>query len=287
MNRKQNQLAGVTKAVFMLFVAFVVQLITQVFVLSYFGASYSLYKGRNLQYTEISKIMDKLMANTTVMMMLMVTVAAVNALVFGLWYYLSCVRGKENWEKGYVSVKYLPILLLIAIGLQLFMSVGLSLIEEWQPAWFKEYNELMESLTIKGNLAAMAYVVLIGPVSEELIFRGAIMGKMENYMDFTMANVVQALCFGVYHMNLIQGIYAFGIGMVLGYVCHRCKTIFASVSLHILFNAASVVILYLGGEEAELSGSVTAVMVAGGLLIAVMMLFAFHVVTKKEQEENA
>jgi hypothetical protein len=40
-------------------------------------------------------------------------------------------------------------------------------------------------------------------------------------MPFWVANILQAVLFGIYHMNPLQGIYAFFIGLFLGYVCHK------------------------------------------------------------------
>ena len=37
-------------------------------------------------------------------------------------------------------------------------------------------------------------------------------------------------------MNMIQGIYAFCLGLVLGYVCNRGGSIYYSLLLHMLFN---------------------------------------------------
>ena len=37
-------------------------------------------------------------------------------------------------------------------------------------------------------------------------------------------------------MNVIQGIYAFFIGLFLGYICGRGGSVWLSIFLHILFN---------------------------------------------------
>lgn len=39
-----------------------------------------------------------------------------------------------------------------------------------------------------------------------------------------------------FHMNMIQGIYAFFLGMVLGYICEKGGSIYQSILFHMMFN---------------------------------------------------
>ena len=55
-------------------------------------------------------------------------------------------------------------------------------------------------------------------------------------MPFWVANLLQALLFGVFHMNMIQGVYAFVVGIVLGFICEKSHSIYPSMLFHILFN---------------------------------------------------
>lgn len=55
-------------------------------------------------------------------------------------------------------------------------------------------------------------------------------------LPFALANLMQAALFGLFHLNWIQGIYAFALGIVLGYVCERGGSIYYSMGLHLLFN---------------------------------------------------
>ena len=81
--------------------------------------------------------------------------------------------------------------------------------------------------------------LFIGPASEELIFRGAVMDRLKIAFPFWLANALQAALFGLYHMNVVQGIYAFLLGMVLGLVGDVTGSIFATILTHIIFNGTS------------------------------------------------
>lgn len=86
------------------------------------------------------------------------------------------------------------------------------------------------------SLILVLYSVLIGPVCEELIFRGLTLKYAKRAMPFWVANFLQALLFGVFHMNMIQGVYAFVVGIVLGFICEKSRSIYPSMLFHILFN---------------------------------------------------
>ena len=56
---------------------------------------------------------------------------------------------------------------------------------------------------------------------------------------FWVINVVQAALFGIMHLNLVQGAYAFLVGLICGYLALKYKTLVASMLFHLCFNAYS------------------------------------------------
>ena len=68
----------------------------------------------------------------------------------------------------------------------------------------------------------MAAIVLgaciIGPLCEELVFRGLLAGRLARYGQKPGA-FISALLFGLYHANLEQFFYAFALGLLLSYRC--------------------------------------------------------------------
>jgi membrane protease YdiL (CAAX protease family) len=81
----------------------------------------------------------------------------------------------------------------------------------------------------------------VGPVFEELLFRGLVFGELRKVATVRLALVIQALIFGLYHINPIQGAYAFLIGLLLGYVYYRSSSIVAPMIVHAAINTSSVV----------------------------------------------
>jgi len=92
--------------------------------------------------------------------------------------------------------------------------------------------------SLNTSLIGVLYIVVIGPVIEELVFRGAILRHLQPY-GVNFAIVTQALLFGLYHMNFFQSLHAFLLGLVLGYLAVRFSLKWA-IALHILNNGMSV-----------------------------------------------
>jgi membrane protease YdiL (CAAX protease family) len=59
-------------------------------------------------------------------------------------------------------------------------------------------------------------------------------------MPFYVANITQAILFALLHMNLIQIIYAFPLGLIFGYVTKKYRSLIPAILLHALINGFSV-----------------------------------------------
>ena len=97
------------------------------------------------------------------------------------------------------------------------------------------------------------------------------MKKACGIVSFPIANVIQAFLFGVLHMNLVQGCYAFIGGLVLGYVAHKYQSVLASMLLHMFMNVSSYFIL-------EFENSIMYLLYVG--IGAVIMAFSLYQVKK-------
>lgn len=168
-------------------------------------------------------------------------------------------------------------MVLLGIGLQIGISVLLSTIATIKPDWFEDYGKLMEQLGMGNSAISILYLALIAPISEELIFRGGDIRKKQK--GDTICNILQAILFGIYHMNLIQGIYAFVIGMFLGMVCIKFKSLYAPIILHMIINVSGI-ILGIGLTEEILN--IPAVMVAMMILSIAAIVFSSIKLSKNQ-----
>lgn len=87
---------------------------------------------------------------------------------------------------------------------------------------------------------------LIIPVSEELLFRGLLFKRCRALMGFLPAALSISILFGFSHGNLVQFLYAMGLGMLLAYVCEKYGSLRAPILLHVAANMTSLVITETG-----------------------------------------
>lgn len=143
---------------------------------------------------------------------------------------------------------------------------------------------------------------MLVPLAEELVFRGAILrALLEASPSISkgrgwewMAILISALIFGAVHGNMPQGIHATLIGLLLGWMYWRTRSIVPGVVFHWVNNTAAYVIANLipNAEDAKLidifHGSQTHVYLAVlfSLLIMAPALFQLWIRLKEPKEEQ-
>ena len=58
---------------------------------------------------------------------------------------------------------------------------------------------------------------LVSPLAEEVVFRGLIYNRMRRYFGKALSVIVCGVMFGIYHGNLVQGIYGAVLGIAITY----------------------------------------------------------------------
>ena len=97
-------------------------------------------------------------------------------------------------------------------------------------------GNIIESVAMESSLLSkLVFMVLLAPVLEELICRKMLIDRMAVYGE-KLAVVTSALIFALFHQNLVQVIYAFGLGVVLGYIYIRTGKIALCMLLHAIIN---------------------------------------------------
>lgn len=95
-------------------------------------------------------------------------------------------------------------------------------------------NGLLEYINSSPAMTAIL-AVLIAPFAEEYIFRKQLIDRIARYGE-TCAIFVSALAFALFHMNLFQFFYAFGLGILLAYLYIRTRMLRYPVVLHMVIN---------------------------------------------------
>ena len=173
--------------------------------------------------------------NTVDVMLFMIPLQLIWAAVFYLWYRKVVVIKPEITRRCFQK-KNLLLLVLLAVGSNLFISGALDLIFPYLGKMGEEYNELMNEMIDSNIILSLISSLVLAPIAEELICRGIILKKAREAFPFAVANIIQALIFGIIHGNMIQGTYAFVIGLILGYVAYTFDSILPAILIHFILN---------------------------------------------------
>lgn len=207
------------------------------------------------------------------------------------------VRREAVAPSDVLFAKSLALLLVIGVSAQFFVGGILGIVELLFPEAMAEYSELMEdsSVGVFAVISALSIAVL-APINEEIVCRGVMLECAMRAMSpgwnaadgaryravparaFWIANTLQALAFGALHMNLIQGSYAFVLGVLEGWVFWRTGKLRYPIILHFALNISS----YLVEPLAPMVNALPAPIVFaafGGLLAGGIAMFerAWHV----------
>ena len=169
-------------------------------------------------------------------------------------------RKEGLWKEG---LRLLLLSVSSALGLNLLLDLtGLITLS----------GSFQETASAQAAVPVGIGIVLYGiaaPFSEEVLFRGIFYRKAREAFGGEMAKeaaeqtravrarraaaVVSSLMFGIYHGNLVQGIYAFLIGLLLCLVYERTGRLTAAVLFHGAGNLAVYLLIDVAGIGEYLS----------------------------------
>lgn len=155
--------------------------------------------------------------------------------LFTVWY-----LWKAGWLTGDsrlyrpVSGAYLGWTVLLGMG-AIFLLDWLTSVLRFLPNWLEGTFDQLQS-----SWAGILCVALLGPVVEELFFRGAILKALLRKYRPWVAIVVSGLVFGLIHVNPAQVAFACLAGILLGWLYWRTRSLIPCMVVHVLNNGFSV-----------------------------------------------
>ncbi|MBR1652700.1 MAG: CPBP family intramembrane metalloprotease [Alloprevotella sp.] len=176
-------------------------------------------------------------------------------------------------------------------GLLAFFAISMAIGFLTDPFSLDDGGSLALFEGMKGNMLCLLLLVVLGPFTEEIVFREGVLRIMKRggFSSLT-AILTSAALFALIHGNLAQAVPAFGLGVLLGYLYVRTGDIRLSLIAHILNNAFAITGLFFPQlDEATSSLSIPA-SIAIGILLALpgLALFAWSAVrAPKESWDSA
>ena len=172
--------------------------------------------------------------------------ALVPAASVGVLFLLAFPHGRR--EGGFLeSVRVRPLIggivaLCFMAGalMQLPLAEVGNVIQEVWPLSFDELarrHRFVNPTTWSGGISALLALVLVAPVTEELLFRGWLLQDLKDQYGKRPALVWSSMLFGLAHVQPTAVLYAMLAGLVLGAVALRTKSTLASIAMHAGVNA--------------------------------------------------
>ena len=142
---------------------------------------------------------------------------------------------------------------LLIVGIMLFNSLINDSMGKAFPNSLDTYSGIFSAF----KNPIMLFCLSIGaPLCEELFFRGILERKLLEAFSPKVAIVVSALVFAVYHLNIVQGVNAFIIGLFFGWLYYRTRSLWPSILCHFIMNTLVTIQAFIaddptGGESWE------------------------------------
>lgn len=125
-----------------------------------------------------------------------------------------------------------------AVGLNLFFSL----------TGFTESSEVYRTVSaLQFDVPFWAGLIILGilsPFAEEVLFRGILYNRMRKYFSLPLSLVISSLLFGIYHGNIVQGVYGTLMGFFIVLVYHKLNTFLAPFLFHCIANLGIFTISY-------------------------------------------
>lgn len=144
---------------------------------------------------------------------------------------------------------------------------------------FPYYDQSVASAFEDQNIYLLiASTVIAGPFAEELVFRGMTYRRARSAFGRGWGIAISAFLFGLYHANMVQFIYAFGLGILLAVLYDRSRCLLLAVTCHMCANLWAIYVTGIQNAAAERGRAYLLYLIHG----AVAILAAFLLFKKKQ-----
>jgi membrane protease YdiL (CAAX protease family) len=217
---------------------------------------------------------QELMASTWVLLVMLGMTMVMNAAGLGICLYFSRTPLRERLAlyRGRISAAGYVVFALGAASISILCGLLIS--------WLAIPSPTLDSITgmVQGAsplqlVLSFVLISVVGPVLEELIFRGYIQTRLVQRHGPLLGILIASLFFGIFHMDVMQGGFAVLLGLFLGTLTHRARSLYPAIVCHVAVNALSTVATAAGVGEAD---HWVALSIASGALLPVSLFFLYR-----------
>lgn len=194
--------------------------------------------------TFLQQVMSQVQASAISMT---VWVDVLTVLIFWL---IFVIRKKKFFQQiRLVRIKGATVwpLILLGLALNILLSNLLGMLPE---AWLSSYQDASDVLLRSVNVLTPLLLAVLGPITEEVLFRGLVYTRFARAMPRIAAAILASLLFGLMHGHPVWMVYSGLLGVVLCLVMERYGSLWGAIALHIAFNAGSFFVAIFAGVPA-------------------------------------
>ena len=193
---------------------------------------------------------------------------------------------RKNPLKEYGFLATRGRLVFMAAGLTpILYLVSILIINTLPQEWLEDYMEASAALKDTG-LLTMLSAVIIAPLVEEIVFRGLVLTRLRRGMPGWLAVLVAALVFGVCHGQIVWIAYAFVMSTVFGFIALRARSIWPSLTAHLIFNGIGHLSAVLEERALDPWPILFALAGAGFLIFSATLIFSLTHPAKKSTADT-
>jgi membrane protease YdiL (CAAX protease family) len=111
------------------------------------------------------------------------------------------------------------------------------------PDWFAEQAKYLVADSIVEWILIISGAIIIAAFAEELLFRGFLQVSLEKKGDPNRAVVLSSIAWTIVHMNPYWAIQIFIIGIIIGFLAWRTKSVIPAIIVHAINNFIALLFL--------------------------------------------
>ena len=192
---------------------------------------------------DFNAIMDVLKENALVITAIC---AVVTSVVLSLFFHIDIKNGRIE-KRGQIKAMDFIMAIVGGAGVSIALNIVIALTNmSGKDTAFVEVSDMITSNPLFVTIICAGILI---PIVEEILFRGLIFNRIKCQYNFVAGLLISSLLFGIYHGNIVQGIYATLLGIFLGFAYHKTKSILIPIFIHMGGNTFVSIYGKLGENE--------------------------------------
>ena len=168
-----------------------------------------------------------------------------------LWAIFKFIKKKsiiEYCNFSRISLKNSVLMVYIGIGGFIFNTalINISFIDRNFPEFDASLKYIYEGSFV---IFAILSAVIIGPIYEEILFRGVIFNELRSNIPLPVAIIIQSIMYGVLFFNIPLGLFCFVAALLYSFIYIKLKTLWSLIILEFVQTFSVLLSRKMGIED--------------------------------------